>query len=527
MRQACVQPFSSVIGHHLWRISILLTALFLPWYNTGLSIAQILMGVAALWPSGLRQRLRILFRAPVAFLWPGTYTLLGLSLLHSENQGSGIQMLRTFIPLFSFPLAMAMFGGISRRLFRWATLVFLISVATAVGYDFMSDTLSQNASSDHRAFSRTVSHLRMGYFLTWAAFLSVGARLNGWISPVFSTIYLAVTAFALVWFKSLGMIPFILVIILLWIWWLRPLKVGLKPFLWVGVPLSILFCYVGWESYQAWHFYHLRPDSTRLRHTLQLQAPYAHLDQGELSENGVPVLIGLNEPSLERGWRTRSSMNYWGTDLKGQQLRVTLWRYLASCGYWTKDSAAVAGLSLHDVRAVEKGITNRLMKSPWRLAGRIYEALWEWNRYQVDRNPRGRSLATRLELWKAAWNVVKDHPLRGVGLGDVRGALAEALDSQHSRLLYLQTYGPHNQWLGLAMAGGIPLLLWVVLSIFLPIICAPCSWIPSSAFFLGALLLGCGLWEDVWETQASMTFFSYFFWLSILCKSEVDSVDNL
>ncbi|MCS6981277.1 MAG: O-antigen ligase family protein, partial [Flavobacteriales bacterium] len=371
---------------------------------------------------------------------------------------------------------------------------------------------------DHRAFSRTVSHLRMGYFLTWAAFLCVGARLRGWLSPIFSVIYLAVTAFSLIWLKSLGMIPFILFIVVWWIWWLRPLKPRLKPFLWAGIPLFLLFFYGVWETYQAWHFYHLRPDPARLHQTLQLQAPYVHLDAGEMLENGVPVLIGLNEPSLERAWRARSKMEYWGMDLKGQQLRVTLWRYLASCGYWAKDSAAVAGLSPHDVRAVEKGVTNRLMRSPWRLAGRIFEILWEWDRYRVDRNPRGRSLATRLELWEAAWDVVKDHPLQGVGLGDVRVALAEALDSRHSPLLYLQTYGPHNQWLGLAMAGGIPLLLWVVLSILLPIVCIQCSWIPSSAFFLGVLLLGCGLWEDVWETQASVTFFSYFFWLNILCK---------
>lgn len=498
----------------LFRLSLWLTALFLPWYNTGLSVAQMLMGTAVLFPVGLTVRIKRLVSDPFALSWTGLYVLLLLSLLYSEDRISGWGLLRTMIPLFSYPLALTMRGGLSLSEFRTAALIFLVSVATASLYDIVQLNYF-SWPSDHRIISRTVSHLRLGYFLVWGMVLCLEGWWRRWLKGPVATLWILLALAMLVMIRSIGMLPFLALVGLLYYREIFRRPRWLAVFIILGL---ILVSFVVFESYRAVYYFSLKPDRSQLDSVLALGSPYAHWDDGSLLENGTPALVGIYEASLEKAWKQRSSLSYFGPDRKGQPLRTTLIRYLASRGFWIKDSNAVQQLSEEDVRAVEHGHTNFLMSKRFSLAGRLYEVLWEIREYTRDGNPQGRSLATRLELWKAGLQIIKNHMRRGVGVGDVRQALSDQLDRAHSHLIYNKSYGPHNQWLLLAMTGGVPLLLWAWLSLLLPL------WVSRSlirltnkpfVFFI-LLLLGSGFWEDIYETQASMTFFSFFYWTTFL-----------
>jgi hypothetical protein len=502
----------------LFRLSIFFTAMFLPWYNTGLSVAQMLMGAAVLFPVGLGGRLKRLMRNPYALSWAGLYVLILLSLLYSDDRKTGWDLLRTMIPLFSFPLALAMRGGLSITEFRVSALLFLASLAVVSLYDivFLKNIAD---SSDHRTISRTVSHLRLGYFLTWGLVLCLEGWYRGWLRSYVAVTWLLLALVMLVMLKSIGMFPFLILAGFLYLEGIYQHRRWLAATIILGGGVFTLILI---ETSRSVYYFSLKPQPHLLDSVLALPSPFQHWDDGSLLENGTPALVGIHEASLERAWQNRSSFPYYGTDGKGQALRTTLIRYLASKGFWIKDSNALARLSEEDIRAIERGQTNFLMRGRFSLAGRLYEALWEMREYARDGNPQGRSLATRLELWKAGLHTAKNHARRGVGVGDVRQALSDELDQIHSRLIYTKTFGPHNQWLMLALAGGVPLLLWTWISLLLPLREAYARLNhrlnPGNKpfVFFVLLLLGCGFWEDIFETQASMTFFSFFYWTTLM-----------
>lgn len=515
VRSVCrIAEYNNPQMERLFRLSLWLTAVFLPWYNTGLSVAQMLMGLSVLFPTGLRVRLERLINNPFALSWAGLYVLMLLSLLYSEDDTSGWRFLRTMIPLFSFPLALVMRGGLSHSEFRTTAMLFLASVAAVSVYDivYLRDT---SWPSDHRYISRTVSHLRLGYFITWGLVLCMDGWYRGWMRGALSFLWTVLALVMLAMLRSIGMLPFLLLAGILYL-----IHVYRRP-RWLVMALLLaaaIFFFVGLETYRAVYYFTLKPSKERLDSVMTLRTPYEHWDDGHMLENGTPALVGIHEGSLSRAWQNRSTLPYDGPDKKGQALRTTLIRYLASRGFWIKDSAAVMQLSDADIRAVENGTTNFLMRGRLNLSGRLYEILWEIRQYNRDGNPQGRSLATRLELWKAGLSAVKKYVRRGAGIGDVRQVLSEELDLAHSSLVYTRSFGPHNQWLALALAGGLPLLLWAWLAFFLPLLAPGASGVRHKrlfGFFI-ILMIGCGFWEDIFETQASVTFFSFFYWTGLL-----------
>lgn len=502
-----------------WADTLFITALTgaafcLPWYNIGLSVAQMVMGVAVLWPVGMKQRWRKLFQRPEALLGPGLFGLLAVSLTYSDDKALGFQLLKTYIPFFSFPVALALRGGVSEGEWRRILWAFLIGILVAVGFNFLYsvNNPSNPTAQNHREWSRTVSHLRLGYFAAWGLMLVLEGGVRRWLSPRITAFWVVVLGLTLLMLKSLAMLPFLIFGFLLW---LRAYGVWKRPWArWVlfgGLAGLIWIAYGVGRAY--WNFQR-RADPERLRQVLALEPPYEHWDGGAWLENGTPAFIGIHEAALERAWSRRSSRGYWERDSKGQPVRTTLLRYLASKGHWIKDSSAVAALSPQDIRAVEQGLTNHLMRGPLDVAGRAYEFFWEWRQFQKDQDPRGRSLATRWALWQAGLAACRAHLRRGVGLGDVREAVSEILDAQRSPLIYEKKFGPHQQWLGLILAGGIPLFGWTLLFLLWPFFLRqPVFFIRKEGyklFFFTLLILGCGMWEDIFETQASVTFFSFF-----------------
>src|SRR5690606_2303187 len=135
---------------------------------------------------------------------------------------------------------------------------------------------------------------------------------------------------------------------------------------------------------------------------------------------------------LAREWEKRSQVSYFENGLR---VHYTLLRYMTSKNY-PKDAEGMAMMSDEDIRNVERGIPNYVYTNLFGIQGRIYETLWELEIWWSSGDAQGKSLATRFELWKSAYKIVRENPLAGVGTGDVRVAMQQAVYSDPNPIRY-------------------------------------------------------------------------------------------
>ncbi len=118
------------------------------------------------------------------------------------------------------------------------------------------------------------------------------------------------------------------------------------------------------------------------------------------------------------------------------------------------------------------------------------------------------STASRVLIWKSSWEVIREHPLWGVGTGDVKQAVLKKYREKHITLAYQKGLNAHNQFLQTWMATGLPGLILLLLSFAVP------AWY---AFRKGkiiylifiALMVFHNLVESMLERQAGVVFYGF------------------
>ena len=191
-----------------------------------------------------------------------------------------------------------------------------------------------------------------------------------------------------------------------------------------------------------------------------------HTDNKEI-ENGHYVWIYLCPEELRREWNTRSDYPYMGKTENGDMIRFTLIRYLASKGL-RKDASGVQQLTNEDVEAIEQGIANHIYLNRFALYPRIYELIWEFDRYRLGYSPNDKSLVQRYYYLKAGVHIAADNLLYGVGTGDVRKAFQDYYEETNSPLRHERRRRAHNQFLTFAIAFGIPGLIVCLFALVYP-----------------------------------------------------------
>lgn len=81
---------------------------------------------------------------------------------------------------------------------------------------------------------------------------------------------------------------------------------------------------------------------------------------------------------------------------------------------------------------------------------------------------RGTSIGTRLEMWKAAWQIFLDYPLTGVGLGGYDKVAKKNADKYRINRSAYWFYHPHNQYLSSLSTRGLPGLIFLLLLMTIP-----------------------------------------------------------
>lgn len=219
-------------------------------------------------------------------------------------------------------------------------------------------------------------------------------------------------------------------------------------------------------------------------------------------------MVNVSDIELSQQWPLRSRLSYLGKDRKGNNLRYTLLRYLASKKL-TKDSVGLASLSLDDIKNVENGITNYKYHINSGLSAKWRELVWEYKKYKRKENPSGHTFTMRLEFWKTASYIIYEHPYFGVGTGDIQDSFNEMYIKTNSKLDPIWRLRCHNQYLAIGVAYGfVGLLLFAFYLLYPAIVLRKELHYLYWSFYLIALLSF--ITEDTLETQSGVTFFIFF-----------------
>lgn len=119
------------------------------------------------------------------------------------------------------------------------------------------------------------------------------------------------------------------------------------------------------------------------------------------------------------------------------------------------------------------------------------------------------STSIRYNLWKIAGDLILEHPVAGVGIGDIKEELLKKYEEYHYEYGIVNKISPHNQYLHTAVILGLTgvfLLLAMLASAFL-LAWRNGDWIYM--LFVVIIAMNC-ITESILERQAGILFFAFF-----------------
>ena len=240
-------------------------------------------------------------------------------------------------------------------------------------------------------------------------------------------------------------------------------------------------------------------------------------------EEGKYVGLYYCKKELIDEWKNRS-----GKDVsQDKKMLYTLMRYLTSKDL-RKDAEGIAQLNEEDIENIENGVANYNYISRPGIKTRISKILTAYQVYDLIKNCNGSSELQRIEYIKASWYLIKQHPIIGIGTGDIPNAFKNYYEETNSSLYEKYRLRSHNQYLSISVGFGVIGLVWFLFVMLYPY----CSNKKYRYFlytiFLGIILISM-LTEDTIESQAGVTLYAYFnallLFTSPLLRQDTDNQD--
>jgi hypothetical protein len=358
---------------------------------------------------------------------------------------------------------------------------------------------------DHIPFSCQIA------FVIWLVFYFI---LYGNISQIkkslliFLSLFLIMTLFALKSFNAyLYFITMSFTALLMLLW---KTKKRLLKFTLLGCLILISIFPVLYVYHCVQKFYNITEYNEHEIEKYTVHGnPYHHNFKDKTKENGNYTGLFLCEEELIPLWDACSCKSYYSKTSDGYPFSCVIIRYMTSKGL-TKDAAGFAQLSQKDIENIENEIPNYIYaENKFGVYPRIYETIWEYDQYCIDKNPNAKSFVQRIELARLAGSIIKKHCWLGIGLGNNAQAYQDIISESQSQLTYQQTGSSHNQYLNYLIRFGIIgtlYILGVLTYVFLkgrknhPFL--------ITIFFVSMLVANFG--DANWETFIGINFFSFF-----------------
>jgi hypothetical protein len=501
----------------IYFLSLTLFALSLPLSPFLLSVSQFILLGNWILEGHFRDKLQIFKTRKGLWVFLLFFLLHFAGMVHTSDLLSGLHDLKIKLPLLLLPIVI----GTSRPLTEKAInrLLIVFGIATFLSTIICYYNYIKAPMIDVREISVFISHIRLSILVNISIFSFaylilkynhitwIGYKIGGVLVIVWMMFFLNLLQ------SVTGMMVFVALMVLISLHLHSLTKsILLRSGLLIFTALIIIF--LAANLITSIRLFADHPVETEnLESTTINGNPYSHNIENREIEGGNYVWLYVCEEELEKSWNTFSELDYNGKDLKGQELKFTLIRYLTSRGF-RKDSAGINELSPKEIELIENGIasayyTNKVFPHP-----RIYQVVWELDSYSKGLNPSGLSVAQRIEYWKNALLIIKSNSLKGTGTGDVKEAFNKHYETQGSALENKYRLRAHNQFLTFAIALGIPAMLVLVFAFFYPAFSEKRWKLFLPQFILITAFISM-LNEDTLETQAGVSFFAFFYTLFI------------
>lgn len=489
----------------------------LPLSKFTMSVSQMMLGLAWLLMGDYKNRINHFLNNKTAVAITAIFIIHVAGLIHTSNFDYALKDLRIKVPLLILPFMFASFPKPTEKFFNSLILLFSASVTVATTISFWR--FIQDNIADYRELSPFISHIRFALLVCLAAFLMYYEAWRAprpWLKATFLIIAFWLTAMLFVLQSATSLIiffatAFVVVVHL----GMARISALFRLILFFLILLPVVWG--TWESVKIFRsFVDIPPYSLdTLEKRTASGNKYYHDTTSYWIENGRHAGLYLCPKELRREWNSRSSINFDSTDRKGQKISFTIIRYLTSIEK-RKDSAGVASLSQSDIQNIENGIANHDYLIDSRFKTMINKISMGYYQYLWKKESKGSSLMQRIELWKTSLKLIKGNFWFGTGTGDLPDEFAKALASNHSGLTG-SGLRSHNQFLSIASALGISgLIIFIVALIF--ILIHKKRWLDYQALVAYCIVVFSMFNEDTIETQAGVTFFTFFITFFFILK---------
>jgi len=482
-----------------------------------MSIAQWILVVNFFVDGKLPEKIDRLLKNKAILVLIGIYLIHVLGLLWTSDTEYALKDLRVKLPLLIIPFIMAAEPLISKKRFNWVLTTHALGVFA--GSMVILYGLVIKHISDPRDASILISHIRFGlnicvaiFTMTWIAWHERETSL--WIRILRGILLLWLIVFLFILESFTGLAVFaITAIITLLRFGLKGKSNQVKLFTGTAITVSMLGAIFWLANFYQHNIKRDPVNPDLLEYYTPAGKPYTHNINNDQVENGHYLWLYVCYDELMPAWNSRSAFPFDSLDGSGQPLHYTLVRFLSSKGL-RKDKEGMNSLSDAEVHAIEQGIANVKDLHDPGFQRRIENVLWEVDDYRHTGDPTNHSLMQRVALWYTSLQIINQHPVKGVGTGDVPYAFKTALD-QSSSPLKNAGMRTHNQYLTIAVALGIPALLYFLFALFY----APYKHKKFNDFFFYSFMiiaLLSMLTEDTLESQPGVSFFIFFYILLLL-----------
>jgi hypothetical protein len=498
-------------GPAIYFTGLVMLAAGLPFWLLMMSIAQFFLLAGWLIDGNVKQKFLSALRNPALLAIAGVYIMHIAGMIYTEDINYGLADLRVKLPLFLIPFTVATMPLLTKGKFEMLLNVVIASTfISTLCSTFVWLGMTKIIVHDIRDISIFISHIRLALIICTVIVCCVYfVRQKAGFKWIYYFLICWFTVFIFILQSITGIIMLVLLGIFYSLYIIAESKSKIKT---VAAGIYIIAVL----SSSAYFFNMLFIESVKPLQITQAQLKnktangnsYIHNLKSHEIENGQPVWINICEEEMEREWNNRSSFRYKGTDASGQELRVTLIRYLTSKNY-QKDAYGIAALTNPEIKAIENGIANAEFINNNSFRARFKKLAWEYRNYYYSGNPSGHSITQRIEFWKAALYIFKKHPVTGVGTGDVKKEFEKAYVEMHSELLPKFRLRAHNEYLTILLTFGIPGAIYFLFSLIYPFIRLRKKQDFLYCGFFVIMLLSM-VAEDTPESQAGATFMAFF-----------------
>ncbi|MFM9050889.1 MAG: O-antigen ligase family protein [Bacteroidota bacterium] len=450
------------------------------------------------------------FSQPVAMAIAAIWILHVIGLGWTEDMASGIKDVKVKLPLLTLPVILAGSDTLDIRQYKTILRLFVGAVLTGslISMSVLAGIIHVPMDDIRDIFIFKISHIRFALFVCLSIVICIteGLQINGGFRLVSFMIAGWLTVFLVIIESMTGIGILVLIGVFSGIRWIAVSKFrrfgwGLllacgAGGLWLTADFNDAYLDAARQSDEPMDFEALTKEGRK----------YYFDTTQNVFENGHRVWAYVCDPELKREWNKRSRTPYDSDNELYQPVRTCLIRFMSSKGL-RKDAEGLNRLSYEEITAVEQGVANVDYIGISGFRRRIKETAWEFVQFKNGLDPNDHSFTQRLEYWNTAAAIIRQHPILGVGTGDLQRSFNEYYDTHGSRLRPENRLRTHNQFIALAVGIGTPVaLFFIAVMIYLLIsgirqrnLLFVASWI---------ILMLSMITEDSLETQPGATFFA-------------------